>query len=144
MNNSMLRVVPQKRSAPSGKGGCAFSSLRIGQSQTYQVGSHCRLIWVGWRDTADASPLTSKTTPVSYRLEKRKQQDVRMTNKLICNLLKSPAAFVIIASLSSASFAGEFTVHQGNRYRATLSLNSVERFVNNVLIARKFSRIGIF
>jgi len=65
-----------------------------------------------------------------------------MTNKLICNLLKSPAAFVIIASLSSASSAGEFTVHQGNRYRATLSLNSVERLVNNVLIARKFRALG--
>ena len=109
---------------------------------TFQVGPHCRLIWVGWRDTADASPLTSKTTCVSYRLEKRKQEDVRMTNTLICNLLKSLAAFVITASFSSASFAGEFTVHQGNRYRATLSLNSVERLADNALIARKFRALG--
>jgi hypothetical protein len=65
-----------------------------------------------------------------------------MTVKLIRNLLKSLVAFVIIASLSSASFAGEFTVHQGNRYRATLSLNSVERLADNALIARKFRALG--
>ena len=65
-----------------------------------------------------------------------------MTNTLICNLLKSLAAFVITASFSNASFAGEFTVHQGNRYRATLSLNSVERLADNALIARKFRALG--
>jgi hypothetical protein len=65
-----------------------------------------------------------------------------MTNKSVCDLLKSLAAFVITASLSSASFAGEFTVHQGNRYRATLSLNSVERLADNALIARKFRALG--
>jgi hypothetical protein len=65
-----------------------------------------------------------------------------MTNTLICNLLKSLAAFVITASFSSASFAGEFTVHQGNRYRATLSLDSVERLADNALIARKFRALG--
>jgi hypothetical protein len=97
---------------------------------------------MGWRDIADASPLNSKTTCVSYRLEKRKQQGSAMTNTLICNLLKSLAAFVITASLSSASFAGEFTVHEGNRYRATLSLNSVERLADNALIARKFRALG--
>ena len=65
-----------------------------------------------------------------------------MTNKSIYDLLKSLAAFVITASLSSASFAGEFTVHQGTRYRATLSLNSVERLADNALIARKFRALG--
>ena len=65
-----------------------------------------------------------------------------MTNKSIFDLLQFLAAFVITASLSCASFAGEFTVHQGNRYRATLSLSSVERLADNALIARKFRALG--
>jgi len=36
----------------------------------------------------------------------------------------------------------EFTVHQGKRYRATLSLNSVEQLADNALIARKFRALG--
>jgi hypothetical protein len=65
-----------------------------------------------------------------------------MTNKIVCSLLKFLAAFAITATFSSASFAAEFTVHQGKRYRATLSLNSVERLADNALIARKFRALG--
>ena len=65
-----------------------------------------------------------------------------MTNKTVCDLLKTLAAFAITATFSSMSFAGEFTVHKGKRYRATLSLNSVERLVENALIARRFRAIG--
>ena len=51
-----------------------------------------------------------------------------MTNKTVRNLLKALPAFVMAASfVSVSSFAGEFTVHQGKRYRATLALNSVEQ-----------------
>ena len=64
-----------------------------------------------------------------------------MTN-IIRILLKAVAAFAIAATFVSASFAGEFTVHQGKRYRATLALNSVERLTNNALIARKFRALG--
>src|SRR6516225_8268540 len=65
-----------------------------------------------------------------------------MTNETFRILLKAIAAFAITAAFGSASFAGEFTVHQGNRYRATLSLNSVERLADNALIARKFRALG--
>ena len=56
-------------------------------------------------------------------------------------LLKAVGALVI-AAIVSPSFAGEFTVHSGKRYRATLSLNAVERLTDNALIARKFRAIG--
>ena len=65
-----------------------------------------------------------------------------MTNKTLCHLLRTLAAFAITATFSSVSFAGEFTVHKGKRYRATLSLNSVERLADNALIARKFRALG--
>ena len=65
-----------------------------------------------------------------------------MTNKTFRMLLKAIAAFVITAAFGSASFAGDFTVHQGKRYRATLALNSVERLTDNALIARKFRALG--
>ena len=65
-----------------------------------------------------------------------------MTNKTFRILLKAIAAFAITAAFGGASFAGEFTVHEGKRYRATLVLNSVERLVDNALIARKFSALG--
>ena len=64
-----------------------------------------------------------------------------MTNKTV-DLLKTLAAFAITATFSSVSFAGEFTVLKGQRYRATLSLDSVERLVDNDLIARKFRALG--
>jgi hypothetical protein len=44
--------------------------------------------------------------------------------------------------VSVSSFAGEFTVHQGKRYRATLALNSVEQLADNALIARRFRAMG--
>ena len=56
-------------------------------------------------------------------------------------LLKAIGALVI-ATVVSPSFAGEFTVHSGKRYRATLSLNAVERLTDNALIARKFRAMG--
>ena len=65
-----------------------------------------------------------------------------MTNKTVWPLLKTLAAFAIAATFSSVSFAGEFTVHKGKRYRATLSLNSVERLVDNALIASRFRALG--
>jgi hypothetical protein len=56
-------------------------------------------------------------------------------------LLKAVAALAI-AALVSPSFGGEFTVHNGKRYRATLSLNSIECLSDNALIARKFRALG--
>ena len=66
-----------------------------------------------------------------------------MTDKTARNFLKALAAFAIAASfVSASSLAGEFTVEQGKRYRATLSLKSVERLADNELIARKFRALG--
>ena len=65
-----------------------------------------------------------------------------MTNKTLRILLKAIVAFAITAAFASASFAGEFTVRQGKRYRATLALNSVERLADNGLIARRFRALG--
>ena len=56
--------------------------------------------------------------------------------------LTALAAFAIATSFIASSFAGEFTVHQGKRYRATLSLSSVERLVDNASIAQKFRALG--
>ena len=56
--------------------------------------------------------------------------------------IQALAAIAVTVAFSGASFAGEFTVHQGERYRATLSLNSVERLADNALIARKFRALG--
>jgi hypothetical protein len=65
-----------------------------------------------------------------------------MTKKTFRMLLKAIAALAITATFGSASFAGEFTVHQGKRYCATLALNSDERLADNALIARKFRALG--
>jgi hypothetical protein len=65
-----------------------------------------------------------------------------VTNQTVCHLLKALAAFAITATFSSVSFAGEFTVQKGKRYKATLSLNSVEWLADNALIARKFRALG--
>ena len=66
-----------------------------------------------------------------------------MTNKTVRNLLKALPAFAMAASfVSVSSFAGELTVHQGKRYRATLVLNSVEQLADNALIARRFRALG--
>ncbi len=80
--------------------------------------------------------------PPEEHLRPQKQEDVHNTNKTFRMLLKAIAAFAITAAFGSASFAGEFTVHQGKRYRATLALNSVERLAENALIARKFRALG--
>ena len=65
-----------------------------------------------------------------------------MTNKTFRILLKAIAAFAITAAFGSATFAGDFTVREGKRYCATLSLNSVERLADNALIAKKFRALG--
>ncbi|MGH6825094.1 hypothetical protein [Methyloceanibacter sp.] len=59
------------------------------------------------------------------------------------NFLKAFSAFAMAASfVGASSLAGEFTVEQGKRYRATLSLKSVERLADNELIARRFRALG--
>ena len=66
-----------------------------------------------------------------------------MTNKTVRNFLKALPVFAMAASfISVSSLAGEFTVEKGKRYRATLSLKSVERLADNELIARKFRALG--
>jgi hypothetical protein len=62
--------------------------------------------------------------------------------KALRKSLAALAAFAIASSFIASSFAGEFTVHQGKRYRATLSLGSVERLVDNAAIAQKFRALG--
>ena len=83
------------------------------------------------------SPLVpaAAAIPKSYRMS-------AMTNKTLRILLKAIVAFAITAAFASASFAGEFTVREGKRYRATLALNSVERLADNGLIARRFRALG--
>ena len=65
-----------------------------------------------------------------------------MTNETRRILPRAIAAFVISAAFGSASFAGDFTVREGQRYRATLALDSVERLADNALIARRFRALG--
>ena len=66
-----------------------------------------------------------------------------MTNKTLRNSLIALAAFAIAATfVSASSFAAEFTVHHGMRYRAILVLKSVEQLANNALIAQKFRDLG--
>ena len=66
-----------------------------------------------------------------------------MTNKTLRNSLTGLATFAIAVTFVSAlSFAAEFTVHKGKRYRATLSLNSVEQLADNAMIAQKFRDMG--
>ena len=66
-----------------------------------------------------------------------------MTNKTLRNSLTALAAFAIAATfVSSSSFAAEFTVHQGKRYRAILALTSIEQLADNALIAQKFRDLG--
>jgi hypothetical protein len=36
----------------------------------------------------------------------------------------------------------QFTVHQGKRYRATISLNLIERLASNEMVAQKFRDLG--
>jgi hypothetical protein len=66
-----------------------------------------------------------------------------LTIKILRNSLTAPIAFALVATfVSASSFAAEFTVHQGKRYRAILALKSVEQLVDNALIAQKFRDLG--
>jgi hypothetical protein len=66
-----------------------------------------------------------------------------MTRKTLRNALMALAAFAIAATfISASSFAAEFTVHQGKRYRATLALKPTEQFANNAMIAQAFRGVG--
>jgi hypothetical protein len=67
-----------------------------------------------------------------------------MISKTLRNSLTGFAALALAATfVSASSSAAEFTVHQGTRYRATLSLTSIEQqFADNALIARKFRALG--
>jgi hypothetical protein len=58
---------------------------------------------------------------------------------------KSLIALVVLglaANFATSSFAGEFTVHHGKRYRAVLVLKSVEQLANNAMIAQRFRALG--
>lgn len=63
--------------------------------------------------------------------------------KTLRKSLAALAAFAIATSFIASSFAGEFTVHQGKRYRATLSLSSVERLVDNGVDRAEIPGLGI-
>jgi hypothetical protein len=57
--------------------------------------------------------------------------------------MRAAAAFALaFAVTSTSSFAGQFTVQTGKRYRATLSLKSIERLADNATIAQKFRALG--
>jgi hypothetical protein len=62
--------------------------------------------------------------------------------KTLRKSLTALAAFAIVVSFAASSFAGEFTVHQGKRYRATLVLGSVEKMLDNAAIAQRFRALG--
>ena len=62
--------------------------------------------------------------------------------KTLRRSLTALAAFAIASSFVASGSAGEFTVHQWKRYRATLALGSVERLAGNAQIAQKFRALG--
>jgi hypothetical protein len=84
---------------------------------------------------------TAITLAADFSLAAASIARVRML-KALRKSLTALAAFAIATSFIASSFAGEFTVHQGKRYRATLSLSSVERLVDNASIAQKFRALG--
>jgi hypothetical protein len=69
-------------------------------------------------------------------------EDVRNDQHDLSHFAEAIAAFAITAAFGSAGFAAEFTVREGKRYRATLSLNTVERLADNDLIASRFRALG--
>ena len=85
--------------------------------------------------------ITTITLAADFSLAALSIARVRML-KALRKSLTALAAFAIATSFIASSFAGEFTVHQGKRYRATLSLSSVERMVDNDAIAQKFRALG--
>lgn len=62
--------------------------------------------------------------------------------KTLRRSLTALAAFAIASSFVASGSAGELTVHQWKRYRATLALGSVERLAGNAQIAQKFRALG--
>jgi hypothetical protein len=60
--------------------------------------------------------------------------------KTLRRSLTALAAFA--SSFVASGSAGELTVHQWKRYRATLALGSVERLAGNAQIAQKFRALG--
>ena len=60
--------------------------------------------------------------------------------KTLRRSLTALAAFA--SSFVASGSAGELTVHQWKRYRATLALGSVERPVDNAQIAQQFRALG--
>lgn len=85
--------------------------------------------------------ITAITLAADFSLAAASIAGARML-KALRKSLTALAAFAIATSFIASSFAGEFTVHQGKRYRATLSLSSVERLVDNAAIAQKFRALG--
>src|SRR4051794_14423864 len=76
-------------------------------------------------------------------IEELESKDKAMITKTLRQSLIAVAAFALAATfVSASSFAAEFTVHKGQRYRATLSLRAMEQLVDNSLIARKFRDLG--
>ncbi len=65
-----------------------------------------------------------------------------MTSKTFRKSLIALVALGLAATFATSSFAGEFTVHHGKRYRAVLALKSVEQLANNAMIAQKFRALG--
>lgn len=66
-----------------------------------------------------------------------------MTNKTARNVAKLAAAIAMTAAFAGTPcLAGQFTVQQGKKYRATLSLKSIERLADNATIAAKFRALG--
>jgi hypothetical protein len=65
-----------------------------------------------------------------------------MTRNILRKTLIALAALCLIVPFATSSFAGEFTVHHGKRYRAVLVLKSVEQLVNNAMIAQRFRALG--
>jgi hypothetical protein len=66
-----------------------------------------------------------------------------MTSKTLRTSLTALVALgVAVSFVSASSFAAEFTVHHGTRYRATLALKSIEQLADNALIAQRFRDLG--
>jgi hypothetical protein len=65
-----------------------------------------------------------------------------MTSKTFRKSLIAFVALGLAVPFATASFAGEFTVHHGKRYRAVLMLKSVEQLANNSMIAQRFRALG--
>jgi hypothetical protein len=85
--------------------------------------------------------ITAITLAADFNLAALSIARIRML-KALRKSLTALAAFAIATSFIASSFAGEFTVHQGKRYRATLSLSSVERLADNDAIAQRFRALG--